>query len=100
MKALADRGAFRRHGVGPDASMLLASNRLLPSPGMHHMSRLVMGIPRQGSMRDGAYPLTTAQRAMVFAAKVLPQPVLARLASLAMRLSPSKARTDESGSND
>ena len=33
VKALADRGAFRRHGVGPDASMLLVSNRLLPSAG-------------------------------------------------------------------
>jgi NAD(P)-dependent dehydrogenase (short-subunit alcohol dehydrogenase family) len=100
VKALADRGGFRRHGVGPDASMLLASNRLLPAPGMHHMSRLVLGIPRQGSMRDGAYPLTTAQRAMVFAAKVLPQPVMARLASLAMRLSPAKPAPDESGNND
>jgi hypothetical protein len=80
--------------------MLLVSNRLLPSSGMHHMSRLVLGIPRQGSMRDGAYPLTTGQRAMVFAAKVLPQPVLARLASLAMRHSPAKPAPDESGSND
>jgi len=100
VKALADRGAFRRHGVGPDASMLLASNRLLPSSGMHHMSRVVLGIPRQGSMRGGAYPLTTAQRAMVFTAKVLPQPVVARLTSLAMRLSPVKTAADESGSND
>ena len=49
---------FRRHGVGLDASMLLASNRILPSSGMHHMSRLVMGIPRQGAMRGGAVPLT------------------------------------------
>ncbi len=31
---------------------------LLPSSGMHHMSRLVMGIPRQGAMRGGAVPLT------------------------------------------
>jgi NAD(P)-dependent dehydrogenase (short-subunit alcohol dehydrogenase family) len=100
VKALADRGPFRRRGVGPDASMLLASNRLMPAPGMHHMSRLVLGIPRQGSMRDGAYPLTTTQRAMVFAAKVLPQPVLTRLASLAMRLSPAKPAPNESGSND
>lgn len=100
VKALADRGPFRRRGVGPDASMLLVTSRLLPAPGMHHMSRLVLGIPRQGSMRDGAYPLTTAQRAMVFAAKVLPQPVLTRLASLAMRLSPTKPAPDESGSND
>jgi hypothetical protein len=96
VKALADRGAFRRHGVGPDASMLLASNRLLPSAGMHHMSRLVLGIPRQGAMRGGAYPLTTAQRAMVLAARVLPQPVLQRVASLAMRLSPAKPAPDES----
>ena len=83
VKALADRGAFRRHGVGPDASMLLVSNRLLPSAGMHHMSRLVLGIPRQGAMRDGAWPLTTAQRAMVFAAKVIPQPVMKRAGSTA-----------------
>ncbi len=100
VKALTDRGSFRRHGVGPDASMLLVSHRLLPSSGMHHMSRLVLGIPRRGAMRGGAYPLTTAQRAMVSVAKVLPQPVMARLASLAMRLSPTKPAPDESGSND
>lgn len=90
LKALQDTGSFRRRGVGPDASMLLAANRVLPAAAMHHVSRLVMGIPRQGAMRDGAYPLTTAQNAMVFAAKVLPQPVLLRLASLATRLSPAK----------
>ena len=56
--------------------MLLVVNRVLPSSGMHHMSRLVMGIPRQGAMRGGALPLTTAQKAMMAAAKVLPQPVL------------------------
>jgi NAD(P)-dependent dehydrogenase (short-subunit alcohol dehydrogenase family) len=91
VKALADRGSFRRHGVGPDASMLLLSNRILPSPGMHHMSRIVMGIPRHGTMRGGAVPLTGTQRAMVFAARVLPAPVLKRAAALAMRLSPTKA---------
>jgi hypothetical protein len=100
VKALSDRAAFRRHPVGPDASMLLASNRLLPPSGMHHMSRLVLGIPRQGAMRGGACPLTTAQRAMVFAARVLPQPVLQRVASLAMRLSPAKPAPDESESHD
>jgi len=52
---------------------------------MHHMSRIVLGIPRQGSMRGGAYPLTAVQKGMVFAAKVLPQPVLQRLASLAAK---------------
>jgi short-subunit dehydrogenase len=90
VQALADRGPFRRHGVGPDASMLLATNRMLPAVGMHHVSRLVLGIPRQGSMRDGAWPLTTAQRGMVFAAKVIPQPILQRLASRAARRAAAK----------
>lgn len=80
VKALADQKPFRRRGVGPDASMLLALNRILPASGMHHMSRIVLGIPRQGSMRDGAWPLTAAQKAMVFAARVLPAPLLRRLA--------------------
>jgi len=83
VKALADRGPFRRHGVGPDASMLLVSNRLMPPRGMHHMSRIVLGIPGHGSMRDGAWPLTVAQRGMVTAAKVIPQPIMQRLASRA-----------------
>jgi NAD(P)-dependent dehydrogenase (short-subunit alcohol dehydrogenase family) len=100
VNALADRGAFRRHGVGPDASMLLVSNRVLPSAGMHHMSRIVLGIPRQGAIRGGAYPLTTAQRAMVFAAKVLPQPVLQRLASLAVRFSPAKQAPPQGNENN
>ncbi len=90
VKALADRASFRRHGVGFDASMLLASNRILPSTSMHHMSRLAMGIPRQGAMRGGAVPLTGSQRAMAFAARILPPPVLARIASLVMRFSPAK----------
>jgi NAD(P)-dependent dehydrogenase (short-subunit alcohol dehydrogenase family) len=85
LKALDDRGPFRRRGVGPDAAMLLASNRILPASGMHHMSRIVLGIPRQGSMKGGAWPLTAAQKAMVFAARVLPAPVLQRLASLAAK---------------
>jgi NAD(P)-dependent dehydrogenase (short-subunit alcohol dehydrogenase family) len=85
LKALGDRAPFRRRGVGPDASMLLVSNRILPDSGMHHMSRIVLGIPRQGSMRGGAWPLTTAQKAMVVVARVLPAPVLQRLASLAAK---------------
>ncbi|HEV7582249.1 MAG TPA: SDR family NAD(P)-dependent oxidoreductase [Mycobacterium sp.] len=87
LKALADQKPFRRRGVGPDASMLLVSNRILPASGMHHMSRVVLGIPRQGSMRGGAWPLTAGQRAMVLVARVLPAPVLSRLASLAARRS-------------
>lgn len=85
VKALADTKAFRRRGVGPDASMLLTLNRILPAAGMHHVSRIVLGIPRQGSMRGGAYPLTAAQRAMVLTARVLPQPILQRLAALSAR---------------
>lgn len=90
LKALDDRVPFRRRGIGPDASMLLVANRILPASGMHHMSRIVLGIPRQGSMRGGAWPLTTGQKAMVLVARVLPQPVLQRLAAVAGRFSSSK----------
>jgi NAD(P)-dependent dehydrogenase (short-subunit alcohol dehydrogenase family) len=93
VKALQDNESFRRRGVGPDASMLLASSRILPASGMHHMSRIVLGIPKKGSMRDGAWPLTTGQKAMVLAARVIPQPVLQRLASLAAK------RRKEKGEN-
>ncbi|MGB9308733.1 MAG: SDR family oxidoreductase [Mycobacterium sp.] len=85
LKALADTGSFRRRGVGPDASMLLVASRILPASGMHHMSRIVLGIPKQGSMRGGAWPLTKAQRGMVAVTRVLPQPVLQRLASVAAK---------------
>jgi len=50
--ALADTAPFRRRGVGWDASMLLASNRFLPAAAMHQVSRLVMGIPRAGSLGE------------------------------------------------
>jgi NAD(P)-dependent dehydrogenase (short-subunit alcohol dehydrogenase family) len=100
VKALADRGSFRRHGVGLDASMLLASSRVLPSSGMHHMSRLVMGIPRQGAMRGGAVPLTGAQKAMVFAVKILPPPVMQRIASLVMRISAAKQARQRGSEHD
>jgi NAD(P)-dependent dehydrogenase (short-subunit alcohol dehydrogenase family) len=94
VKALDDTGSFRRRGVGPDASMLLASSRILPAAGMHHMSRLVLGIPRYGSMRGGAWPLTGTQKAMVLVARVIPQPVLTRLASLAARRSKAPKGTE------
>jgi hypothetical protein len=87
VKALADTGSFRRRGVGPDASMLLAFSRILPAIGMHHMSRVVLGIPKQGSMRDGAWPLTTVQKAMVLVTKVVPAPVMQRLAAMAAKRS-------------
>jgi NAD(P)-dependent dehydrogenase (short-subunit alcohol dehydrogenase family) len=85
IKALADTRSFRRRAVGPDASMLLVSSRILPASGMHHMSRIVLGIPKQGSMRNGAWPLTTAQKGMVFAAKIIPAPVMQRLVALAAK---------------
>jgi NAD(P)-dependent dehydrogenase (short-subunit alcohol dehydrogenase family) len=81
LTALDDRRSFRRRGVGLDASMLLAANRILPAAGMHHLSRIVLGIPKQGSMRGGAWPLTASQKAMVLVARVLPQPLLRRLAA-------------------
>src|ERR1700758_3965517 len=94
IKALADQESFCRRGVGPDASMLLAFNRILPSSGMHHMSRIVLGIPKQGSMRDGAWPLTAAQRGMGLVARVVPRPVLQRLASLVARRSKAPKGTE------
>lgn len=99
-RALEDTGSFRRRGVGPDASMLLVSNRVLPAIGMHHVSRLVMGIPRQGTMRDGAWPLTSAQKAMVFAAKVIPQPVMNRLVAVASRRAAAKQAAEQGSEND
>jgi NAD(P)-dependent dehydrogenase (short-subunit alcohol dehydrogenase family) len=93
-KALDDQGAFRRHAVGPDASMLLVSNRILPASGMHHMSRVVLGIPRQGSMRDGAWPLTTAQKGMVLAARIIPGPIMQRLVSLAAKRGKPTEKTE------
>jgi short-subunit dehydrogenase len=87
VKALADTGPFRRRGVGPDASMLLAFSRILPAIGMHHLSRVVLGIPRQGSMRDGAWPLTQTQKLLVHATKVVPAPVMERLAAMAAKRS-------------
>jgi NAD(P)-dependent dehydrogenase (short-subunit alcohol dehydrogenase family) len=96
LRALGDRAPFRRRGVGAEASMLLVANRVLPAAGMHHMSRLVLGIPRQGAMRGGAVPLTAAQRAMVLAAKVLPQPVLRRLGEAAERRHAKKSTEKKS----
>ncbi|EHB59438.1 short-chain dehydrogenase/reductase SDR [Mycolicibacterium rhodesiae JS60] len=90
VKALADRGPFRRHGVGPDASMLLVCNRFLPASGMHHLSRIVLGIPRQGAMRGGAHPLTATQKAMVLAMKVVPPPVMQRIAAAAAKRAAAK----------
>jgi len=50
-KALDSNKPFVRRPVGSDARMLLIANRLLPGAGLHHMTRLMMGIPRFGAMR-------------------------------------------------
>jgi NAD(P)-dependent dehydrogenase (short-subunit alcohol dehydrogenase family) len=42
---------FVRRSIGPDARMLLIVNRFLPAVGLHHMTRVMMGIPRFGAMR-------------------------------------------------
>ena len=51
-KALDDRGPFARRAVGPDAHMLLAANRVLPSRLLQHITRIAMGIPRFGALRE------------------------------------------------
>jgi NAD(P)-dependent dehydrogenase (short-subunit alcohol dehydrogenase family) len=50
-KALEGSAPFVRRSVGPDARMLLIADRLLPDAAMHHMTRLMMGIPRFGALR-------------------------------------------------
>ncbi|OBY29098.1 17-beta-hydroxysteroid dehydrogenase, partial [Mycolicibacter kumamotonensis] len=50
VKALESRAPFARRPVGPDARTLLIANRLLPSAGLHQMVRLMMGLPRFGSL--------------------------------------------------
>jgi len=94
-KALDDLGPFRKHAVGLDARMLLVSNRLLPSTGMHQMSRLAMGIPRHGALRGGAVPLTFSQRALVMAVRAIPAPVMARIAALLSRFGPKPPHEDD-----
>jgi NAD(P)-dependent dehydrogenase (short-subunit alcohol dehydrogenase family) len=49
-KALDSSKPFVKTAVGPDARMLLIANRLLPSAGLHQMTRLMMGIPRFGAL--------------------------------------------------
>jgi NAD(P)-dependent dehydrogenase (short-subunit alcohol dehydrogenase family) len=51
-KALDASAPFVRRPVGPDARMLLLANKIMPSVAMHHMIRVMMGIPRFGALRD------------------------------------------------
>jgi len=93
--ALDDSAPFVRRAAGPDARILLAANRLLPAAVMHQMTRLLMGLPRQGQLRPGAVHLTAGQQTMMLAARVLPAPVLQRIVAVGMRLSSTK-NTSES----
>lgn len=53
-KALEDSAPFVKRPVGADARMLLIANRLLPTAGMHQVTRLLLGIPRFGALRGRA----------------------------------------------
>lgn len=53
-RALRDDGPYARHPVGPDARILLLANRILPGIAMHHMIRLMLGIPRKGALHTGS----------------------------------------------
>ncbi len=50
-RALDDTAPFVRRPVGRDARVLLIASRLLSGAGMHHMMRLMLGIPRFGALR-------------------------------------------------
>lgn len=50
-RALDERAPFARHGVGLDARMLLALNRLLPVKVLHHVIRAAMRLPGRGALR-------------------------------------------------
>jgi NAD(P)-dependent dehydrogenase (short-subunit alcohol dehydrogenase family) len=50
--ALDDRAPLTRHAVGPDARMLLFAHRLLPSRLLQQVTRIAMGIPRYGALRQ------------------------------------------------
>ncbi|ORW18018.1 17-beta-hydroxysteroid dehydrogenase [Mycolicibacter nonchromogenicus] len=49
-KALESHAPFARRPVGPDARMLLIVSRLLPAAALHQMIRIMMGLPRFGSL--------------------------------------------------
>lgn len=51
-KALDSRAPFVHRPVGPDARMLMMGNKIMPTVAMHHMIRVMMGIPRFGALRD------------------------------------------------
>lgn len=53
-RALQDDSPYTRRPLGPDARMLLLANRILPGIAMHHLIRVMLGIPRKGALRTGS----------------------------------------------
>jgi NAD(P)-dependent dehydrogenase (short-subunit alcohol dehydrogenase family) len=51
-RALRDRRPFARHGVGPDARLLLAAGRLLPARLVQRAAGRALGLPGPGALRD------------------------------------------------
>jgi NAD(P)-dependent dehydrogenase (short-subunit alcohol dehydrogenase family) len=91
--ALDEQAPFARHAVGFDARMLLIANRILPTAGLHQVTRVALGLPRKGALRPGVVPLSAGQRGMVLAARILPAPVLQRLTLLVTRFTHSDDNT-------
>ncbi|MGE2730615.1 SDR family oxidoreductase [Mycolicibacterium vaccae] len=50
-RALQSDKPFDRRAVGPDARMLMVAGRLLPPSALHHLVRMMMGIPGFGALR-------------------------------------------------
>ena len=53
-RALEERRPFTRHAVGIDARLMLHGSRLLPARALHRLAVTAMGLPKPGSLRDGA----------------------------------------------
>ena len=51
-RVLDERAPFSRRGVGFDARMMLAVDRLLPDRALHHLVRLAMRLPRRNALRS------------------------------------------------
>ncbi|MGV0851060.1 SDR family oxidoreductase [Mycolicibacterium phlei] len=49
-KALDSSKPFARQSAGPTARMLMIATRMLPPGGLHQMTRLILGLPRFGSL--------------------------------------------------
>jgi NAD(P)-dependent dehydrogenase (short-subunit alcohol dehydrogenase family) len=59
-KALGATAPFVRRPAGPDARMLMAANRVLPGAALHHATRMILGLPRFGTLRGTGEPAQPA----------------------------------------